>query len=242
MLACRAVNLLASDPARIQRVSETCREVNVLDYGAIADGKSHKLSTLFKSQDEIDEKYGEGRYTLEDEADFVAIHLALTRAKREANEHLPEGDYGLWVVYLPTGVYKINRTLDLSNCWGLNMDFDILPFGSTMISARAKRIYYSEIDGTLQGSKGLISMQLPRHATLVSIGVVKSSTEEASYSVSDRAGKLVFGEIKTDAKKRKGFVKDIEVRNDGESWDGSIRIEIDSGSKSGAGRIFCEYY
>ena len=546
-----------SESELIRRVKHVERRVNVLDYGAFADGKSHQLKTLFKSQQEIDKKYGKGKYTLEDEADFVAINAALAKAKREANEHLPEGDYGLWILYLPTGIYKVNRTLDLSNCWGLNirgagreatrisfqsssplfyceagasivfrgftvestiaakstafhfhntiggdgpnypafkfmfdnlvisnfysavlttgntmtselvfrscrflncltglhlknvqsmnhnffgcdfeasqgddhyapfkasdvayirveaggfvnvyggsvllhgttlllnplpsginhingiynfhgvaweqwsagkpllfykkgeqpmnakiniegcrahqysaarkagallgsvdngmnvtirnsnftfgiielkinattryqwgsltldnskyvelienrtatvkqqtninhhvrsinsilsprdhtvfdgkpkfdqMDFDILPFAASMISTKSKRIYYSEPDGTLEGSNGLIYMQLPKHGTLVSIGVVKSSNEEASYSISDKSGKIVFGKIRTDAKEKKGFIKDIEMLNDGVNWDGTIRIKLSGERKNSAGRIFCEYY
>jgi len=115
---------LEVDLAKIQRVSEVNRTINVLEYGAIADGKSHKLHTLFESQAQIDAKYGKGKYTLEDEADFVAISQALDKAKRNANEQLPGEAFGLWTIHLPTGVYVVNRTIDLKGVCGLTIRGD----------------------------------------------------------------------------------------------------------------------
>jgi len=113
-----------TNPATIEGSSSnpgSSRMINILDYGAVGDGSSHKLSTIFGSQAEIDAQYGPGKYTLDDEADFVGICEALARAKQEANEQLPEGAYGLWTVYMPAGVYRVNRTIDLSRAYGLTM-------------------------------------------------------------------------------------------------------------------------
>ena len=541
---------------KIQRVSEINRTINVFEYGAIADGESHKLNTLFKSQNDIDEKYGTGKYTLEDEADFVAIREALAAAKSKPNQQLPEGDFGLWTIHMPTGIYIINGTIDLrhtygvtirgnghtvtrirfeypstlfyieeaghiwfrefgiestpsalstafhfqniigsgfptfkfhfdnvgfrgfyrvilttgdtmcsemvflkcrfANCltglhlknvqsmnfnffgcdfessegdpfytpykasdtafikaeaggcvnvyggsillhgttllldpnfeisedpinmitgmynfygvtweqwsagrpllfekngngsmrarvnfdncrvhqlmaareakadlgalhngmnvsirnsnftygriqlnvdenttdqWGSltidnsqfvdyyerrseevknlpnvnhhvryinaairpidhaafsgkskidQMDFDILP--DATVSAKAKRIYYTEPTGTLTGKNGQILIRIPKHGVLTKIGVVKTSSESTEYSISDSSGVIEFGQIDTNAETHKGFIRDIELLNDGVQWDGSIRIEIKGEKKRSAGRIFFEYY
>jgi len=40
----------------------------------------------------------------------------------------------------------------------------------------------------------------------------------------------------------KGFIRDIELLNDGVRWDGSIKVEIKGEKEESAGRIFFEYY
>ncbi len=114
--SCAQPKVKKEDPAQAQM-----RIINVRDYGAIADGKSHPMSKVFSKQSAIDAKYGKGKYALKDEADFVAINEAVLYAKKLALEHIKEGDYTLRPIYMPTGVYKVNRTIDLSCIYGLKL-------------------------------------------------------------------------------------------------------------------------
>jgi len=115
-------HISSTNPASIEgSMSVNSRILNILDYDAYGDGTSHLLSSMFADQAAIDAKYGPGKYTLSDEADFVAICEALAYAKLHANQQNPEGAYGLWAIYMPTGVYKVNRTIDLSSAYGLTL-------------------------------------------------------------------------------------------------------------------------
>ena len=113
-------NPAAIEGAAMSGTSET-RIINVRDHGAIADGGNHVLSSMHATQAAVDLVYGAGKYTLVDQIDFVAINEAILLAKQNANEHLAEGANGTWAVYMPTGVYKINRTINLSSTYGLKL-------------------------------------------------------------------------------------------------------------------------
>jgi len=119
------------------------------------------------------------------------------------------------------------------------MDFDVIPLDS-MASVRLKRIYYKEPAGTLLGQSGVITLRIPRHGILRKIGVVKTSSEQAAYLITDSSGSVQFGQINTDATTKKGFIENIEMLNDGNNWDGSIKIQIQTGG--GTGYLFCEYF
>lgn len=99
--------------------------VNAMDFGAVADGQSHPLKEILPTQEEIDKKYGSGRYTPDDERDFVAIMEAIRAAKRS-------GQYGPDIkavryastVRIPAGVYIINRTIPLTDTYGGSIEGD----------------------------------------------------------------------------------------------------------------------
>ncbi len=95
------------------------QRLNVIDFGAKADGQSHPLSESFASQEEIDRKYGPDRYTLKDEADFVAIMEAI-RTAQAAGEALAKPKLVRYTsrVYLPAGIYVINRTIPFIDTYG----------------------------------------------------------------------------------------------------------------------------
>lgn len=119
------------------------------------------------------------------------------------------------------------------------MDFDILP--APTVSARAKRIVYREAKGMLPGS-GRIVLQIPRHATLTTLGVVKTSGERVTYVVTDMSGRIKFGRLRTGAGIKKRFLENIEMENDESTWDGSIIVTIEDAETDGSGYIFCEYF
>jgi len=98
------------------------RVINVADLGAIADGKPHPLKEKYPTQEAIDAKFGPGLYTLEDEQDFVAFAEALRIARTfsRSNGESPL-NIGLPEIYLPNGLYKFNRTMEIVNVWGLNI-------------------------------------------------------------------------------------------------------------------------
>ena len=105
--------------------SHSHQVINVMDFGAVADGRSHPLKEVAGSQEEIDQKYGSGHYTLEDERDFVAIMEAIRAAKRS-------GQYGADIkavryanaVRLPAGVYMVNRTIPMTDTYGGSIEGD----------------------------------------------------------------------------------------------------------------------
>lgn len=112
-------------------LSNAFEEQNARNHGAIADGKSHPLRERFKSQTEIDLRYGVGRYRPDDEIDFVAVTEAIRYAraaayqgKNQSEEVSPtirwkkEFDYGSAPVYLPNGLYVINRTIKITDLRG----------------------------------------------------------------------------------------------------------------------------
>jgi len=108
-------------PQRQARQRSDIRSINVLDHGARGDGKSHPLSEDFADQAAIDAQYGPGKYSLDDEADFVGLSESLATARQSPNEALPEGAYGLMPIYIPKGVYKINRTMNVRGAYGLTI-------------------------------------------------------------------------------------------------------------------------
>ena len=121
------------------------------------------------------------------------------------------------------------------------MFLNVLDINQQLISTlshlnHAKRIYYAEPAGTLTGKDGQILIHIPKHGVLTKIGVVKTSSESAQYSISDSSGGIGLGQIDTDAETNKGFIRDIELLNDGVRWDGSIRVEI-TGEKEGAALV-----
>lgn len=93
--------------------------VNVMDFGAVADGKSHLLKEILPTQAEIDQKYGAGRYKPDDERDYVAIMEAV-RASKRSGFFGPDikGVRYTSTVRLPAGVYMINRTIPLTDTFG----------------------------------------------------------------------------------------------------------------------------
>ncbi len=99
------------------------RILNIFEFGAVGDGQSHPLKKTFASQEEIDTKYGSDRYTLEDEADFVAIMEALRAANSAANFKInrtkgASAVIGIPSIYIPQGRYLINRTIPVSDIRG----------------------------------------------------------------------------------------------------------------------------
>lgn len=94
------------------------RVLNVRDFGAVADGEPHPLREKFADQEAIDKEYGAGRYTLTDQMDFVAIMEAIRTAKAAANKILKRSVVGANTVYLPQGIYMINRTIPLVDIRG----------------------------------------------------------------------------------------------------------------------------
>jgi hypothetical protein len=104
------------DPRIVKHLHQV---LNVMDFGAKGDGQSHPLHTLFANQAAIDVKYGPGRYTPDDEADFVAVMEAL-RTARACGEYIPSIKAVKYTntVYLPTGIYVINRTIPLIDTFG----------------------------------------------------------------------------------------------------------------------------
>ncbi|MEI7988724.1 MAG: hypothetical protein WCI88_06770 [Chloroflexota bacterium] len=113
--------------------------LNVKDFGAVGDGASHPLSDDFKSQSELDEKFGRGLYQLSDERDYVGVceairfsrYFGTTRGK--ANPDLlamigrPEHVTSMNAVRVPAGLYVINRTIDLMGLYGFSLCGDGTP-------------------------------------------------------------------------------------------------------------------
>jgi len=182
----------------------------------------------------IDEKTKEqwGSLTV-DHSKFIDYY----EKRSEAAKDMPNVNHH--VRYINSAIRPADHTAFNGRSKINQMDFDILP--DVTVSAKAKRIYYREPAGTLSGKGGQILLNIPKHGNLTKIGVVKTSSEQVSYIISDSSGKVKFGKIATGGSTNKGFIKDIELTNDGKSWDGSIKIKIE-GDKSGTGRIFCEYY
>ncbi|HWL53749.1 MAG TPA: hypothetical protein VNQ90_15025 [Chthoniobacteraceae bacterium] len=97
---------------------------NIRDYGAKGDGFSHLLSDEFKDQASIDQRYGPGRYRLDDESDYVAIMEGIRYAKAAANETRARSVRGLPSLYIPQGIYQINRTIPLVDISGFTISGD----------------------------------------------------------------------------------------------------------------------
>lgn len=109
-------DLKSDDP---QVVAYRHKEINVREFGAVADGNSHPLREKFGTQAEVDAKYGAGRYTLDDEADYVAIMEAIRISKAGA-EYLPVEKMVRYTstIFLPSGRYVVNRTIPLTDTYG----------------------------------------------------------------------------------------------------------------------------
>ncbi|MEI8245295.1 MAG: carbohydrate binding domain-containing protein [Lentisphaerota bacterium] len=113
--------------------------LNVRDFGAIGDGASHPLSEVLKTQAEIDKKYGNGRYLLTDERDYVGVCEAIryslyygsTRGQsnpdllklHERAAHMRSSN----AVHVPAGLYVINRTIELIELYGFTLYGDGAP-------------------------------------------------------------------------------------------------------------------
>lgn len=81
-------------------VKEKIFKTNAKFYGAIGDGKSHPLSEKFETITQAREVYPFA-FTLEDEIDWCAIQKALTLGIQ---------------VYIPEGLYIINRPIHKNRC------------------------------------------------------------------------------------------------------------------------------
>lgn len=110
------------DKALIARYRQ--KEISVVDFGAIGDGKSHPLREKFKTQAAIDKKYGKGLYTLEDEIDFVAVMEAIRVAKAIAVHDPSQVTLNINTVYVPAGLYVINRTITITDMYGWTLRGD----------------------------------------------------------------------------------------------------------------------
>ncbi|MEK6794869.1 MAG: hypothetical protein AABZ39_08840 [Spirochaetota bacterium] len=108
--------------------------LNIRDFGAVGDGTSHPLSELYRTQNEIDIRYGKDRYRSEDERDFVGLCEAIryARANRYIGKTLDEKvsatqnwkkdyQYGTSPVYMPNGQYIINRTIKIQDFRGFSL-------------------------------------------------------------------------------------------------------------------------
>ena len=132
------VNTLANDldnkadNAQLEEVKEGLSELvlNVKSFGAFGDGKSHKLSSVYATLDEAKIDYPQA-ISLDDQFDYVAIKKALDEAVKYTKGNS---------VYLPAGVYKLNRTLEITpshitdrpvsktNFYGTNYEASVLDF------------------------------------------------------------------------------------------------------------------
>ena len=132
------VNTLANDldnkvdNEQLEEVKEDISELvlNVKTFGAFGDGLSHKLSSVYTTLAEAKIDYPQA-ISLDDQFDYVAIKKALDEAAKYTKGNS---------VYLPAGVYKLNRTLEITpthltdrpvsktNFYGTNYEASVLDF------------------------------------------------------------------------------------------------------------------
>lgn len=120
------------DNTQLAEVKEDISELalNVKTFGAYGDGLSHKLSSVYTTLAEAKVDYPQA-ISLDDQFDYVAIKKALDEAAKNTKGNS---------VYLPAGVYKLNRTLEITpthvtdrpvsktNFYGTNYEASVLDF------------------------------------------------------------------------------------------------------------------
>ncbi|HWL52587.1 MAG TPA: glycosyl hydrolase family 28-related protein [Chthoniobacteraceae bacterium] len=141
------------------------RELNVLEFGAKADGGSHPLSANFPTQEAIDARYGKGRYRSDDETDFVAIMEAIRHAREAALEVRSKTARGLPTIYLPHGEYRINRTLPIIDINGFTLRGDGKQQTRLTFTGREEALFGIERSATIAFSGMEVASKLGAGAT-----------------------------------------------------------------------------
>ncbi|MEK6793780.1 MAG: hypothetical protein AABZ39_03315 [Spirochaetota bacterium] len=136
--------------------------LNIRDFGAVGDGTSHPLREKYKSQNELDARYGKGNYLLDDERDLLGLCEAIRYARAyryigKATDEKVSADlswkkeyqYGSSSVYMPSGQYIINRTVKIQDFRGFTLSGAGRGWLTVLYFTKPEPLFWVQYAGTL---------------------------------------------------------------------------------------------